>query len=594
MHLQNLGCETPREEDAMYIRKIYQIIAGCLFVLAFTGCFLSPTNTKKESENPQVSTASVDSMFIVLVKRVQTMDTIQSYDGFAASDFTSLKTGFAAAVAKSPNDVKANVGLMVSSLMSLNKSRRVENLADSLDHYSGLLEETAPVSGGSTGNIILGKRLMRKAFQREGIIGLGKALAARAPSLAKAQTQKPSFPKFITLEYIQNIAEEEVKPALDTIIGAAQRLEGLSDASLALVIEDRGECDTFDLDKGEIYVADALCRLARACVGLYCTYDVSLYAPHTNDYRWIDSMQNASESDSVIISLSGDTLYTLYKYDDAAPQIQIANMFKYNLSRDGFLKIRKQNHAQVKADLIGVTDCIKNGVGYIRGEKDYQDNDIIKMTAINDADRDLADFTGDLLEAGVSPDLADRFGSPEKIAGFVKELLSGPFQFDELIDSVRIRTRVNFAAWFDDPVQDLKTLLPKYKWTSESAWKVVEKNYSSAYPTFSRDSSFTLYDYGRPVAMRIPAAFIVRSTVNSWGTTTYYLNRPVRYEATVDSTVYIDPLRLTDPDGVEISPDQIELQVKEGTFFPFFSDYTFHGLFPDLKTRQAWIAMIYQ
>jgi hypothetical protein len=558
--------------------------------ILLVSCFLSPSGPNKEENNPSNAGSNVDSLFAVLVNRIQTMDTIQSYDAFVETDFKSLKDGFSAAVAKTSDNVKANVGLMASTLLSLNKSQRVERLADSLDSYSALLEE---YSNTSTAPLPMEKRLMRKAYKKEGIIGLGKALAARTPLLAKAQTAKPSFPKFITLEYIQNIAEEEVAPALDTIIRAAERLERLSDVALPLIIEDQGECDTFDFDKGEVYVVDALCHLARAEIGFYCTYEMNLYAPQTNDYRWVDSLVN-STTDSVIITLSGDTLYHLYKYDNAGPQIQLANMFKYNLSREGFLKIRKPNHAKVKADLIAVTECVKSAVGSIRAETDNQDNDILKMTDINEADRNLVDFSKDLLDAGISPALADKFSSPEKIAGFVKDLLSGPYQFNETVDSVHVYTKVNLAAWFDNPVVDLKTLLPKYKWTSENVWRVSKQSYKNVYGDFMNDSSFTVYEDSRPYSVRIPQANIVRVAPDQWGNTTYYLNRPIRYEATIDSSIYLDPLRLTDADGIEISSEQINLQIEQKTFFPYFDDYTFHGLFPDLTTRQAWISMIYQ
>ena len=334
----------------MNFKKTSGSIVFCMVAFFFAGCFLSPSEPTKDANDPSNAGSNVDSLFAVLVNRVQTIDTIQSYGAFFETDFKSLRDGFSAAVAKTPDNVKANVGLMASTLLSLNKSQRVQRLADSIDRYAALMDD---YSNASTGPLPMGKRLMRKAYNKEGIIGLGKALAARTPLLAKAQTAKPSFPKFITLEYIQNIAEEEVAPALDTIIRAAQRLEGLGDVTLPLIIEDAGERDTFEFDKGEVYLVDALCHLARAEIGFFCAYDINLYAPQTNDYRWIDSMVN-STNDSAIITLSGDTLYYLNKYDNAGPDIQMANMFKYNLSREGFLKIRKQNHAQVKADLLRI------------------------------------------------------------------------------------------------------------------------------------------------------------------------------------------------------------------------------------------------
>jgi hypothetical protein len=573
-----------------FIQSIKRILC-CLLVIVVAGCFLSPSEPAKTVNNPPTTTGlNVDSLFSLLIARIQNMDNINSYDEFAATDFKSLQAGFSAAATKTPDNVKANVGLMVSSLLSLNKSQRIGMLADSIDSYSHAMD-----SLNSNEATVLNKRLMRKALQKEGVIGLGKALAAKTPSLARVQTAKPSFPKFLTLEYIQKVAEEEIVPALDTIVRAAERLEGLADVALPLIIESEGERDTFELDKGEVYVTDALCRLARAFIGFYCTYDFDLYTPQTNDYRWIDSMVNSASGDSQIISLSGDTLYHLYKYDDAKPQIQLANMFKYNLSRPGFMTIRKQNHAKVKADLIAVTERVKSGVGYIRNESDNQDNDIIKMTQISEADGNLVDLKTEMLDDGVSPALANKFSSPETIADFVKELLSGPYTFDETVEkNVHISMRVNMASWFDNPVTDLRTLLPKYKWTSENTWRVTKQSSQYIYSNFMSDSSFTVYDDGMPVSLRIPQANVIRTTANTWGGTTYYLNRPIRYEATIDSSIYLDPLRLADAGGIEISPEQIDLQIDQKTFFPYFDDYTFHGLFPDMTTRQAWITMIYQ
>jgi hypothetical protein len=122
---------------------------------------------------------------------------------------------------------------------------------------------------------------------------------------------------------------------------------------------------------------------------------------------------------------------------------------------------------------------------------------------------------------------------------------------------------------------------------------VTKQDYAYTYSRSWSDSSFTVYDNGNPVSLRIPPGTIARTVANSWGTT-YYLNRPIRYEATLDSTIYLDPLRLVDAQGMEMSSGQIEQQIEQKTFFPYFDDYTFHGLFPDLTTREAWISMKYQ
>ncbi len=566
-------------------------------MLFFFGCIFGPSDSDKDKDEPSKAASNADSLFTVLVERIQTLDSVESYDEFAATDFTSLKNGFSTAISGSPDNVKANVGFIVSSLLSLNTSQGIEKLADSLDKYFSAVDKNSdtvqPLNDIPVHPVSAGKRLMHKAFHKEGILGLGKALAAKTSTIARAQTVKPSFPQFVTLNYIQQIAESEIAPVLDAIVPAAQRLEKLSDVTLPIIIEDNGEYDTFEFDKGEVYVADAMCHLTRAFIGMFCAYDMDLYAPQTQNYCWIDSVINSEENDSTIIFLSNDTLYRLYKYDNAQSDIYWANMFKYNLERSGFMTIRKQNHAKVKTDLIAVTDLVTAGIGSIRNESDNQDNDIIKMSSIGDADRNLADLKTDMLDEGVSPALANKFASPEAIAGFVKELLSGPYTFTEDFDKVHFSLKVNLAAWFDNPVNDLRTLLPKYTWTSENAWIVGKEKYRNASMTSGWDSSFYVDKYEMPTSVRIPDSNIIRIVPEDWGTK-YVVDRAIYCYATLDSSVYLDPLRLVDNDGIVITPEQIDLQTDQGTFFPYFNDYTFHGLFPEMTTRQAWIDMIYQ
>jgi len=77
-------------------------------------------------------------------------------------------------------------------------------------------------------------------------------------------------------------------------------------------------------------------------------------------------------------------------------------------------------------------------------------------------------------------------------ADFVTQLLSGPYTFDETIDSTHVNLTVNLAAWFDDPVTDLRTLLPRYKWTDEQAWTVRNRMTYLAYAT-QRQYSFSVF-----------------------------------------------------------------------------------------------------
>jgi hypothetical protein len=270
--------------------------------------------------------------------------------------------------------------------------------------------------------------------------------------------------------------------------------------------------------------------------------------------------------------------------------VYAAKMFKYNLQRTGFMTIRKQNHAKAKADLIAVADCIKSGLSFVRTQGSTSNNDIIKMSFINDADKSMLDLKTQMTNDGISPALASKFSSPENIADFVKALLSGPYTFNESHNGITINLKVDLSAWFNNPVSDLRTLLPKYSWTSDNAW-VVKQLDGSYTNTSSPSSHFDAYgDY----AIRIPSSKIVSKTGNAYGDTTYYLNSPINHWATIDSSTYFDPLRLLDENNQPLTMDQVDSLVKLKTYFPCFADYTFHGVFPDMTTRQKWINLIYQ
>jgi hypothetical protein len=592
------------------MKKIKRFIlgAGCLAVgLWCIGCFKSPNQPKTQdpgtivppgdikvpSDSAQVASLT-DSLFTLLVKRVQLAGQAQSYGDWAGIDFISLRNDFNSIIQKQSTSPKANFGFMVSALLTLNTSTTIKELVDSLDVYSNSLD--AWLSTASPTQTITAKRSMHNAYASQGIIGLGKALAVRTGDMVRAQTQKPSFPSFVTQEFIQKIAEGEVVPTLDMIITAAERLEQAGDMSINLVVDDNGQQDSFDLDKGEIYSADALCHLARAYLGMFCAYDMNLYAPGTMNYSWYDDVVGSTSNDSLIITFSGDTLYHMYKYNDIGPMITEAKIFKYNLGRTGFMTIRKANHAKVKADLLAVADLVKTGITYIRNETDNQDNDIIKMSSVNDADRSLVDFKSQLIKDGVSPALANKFATPESIADFVTLLLSGPYTFDETIDSTHVNLTVNLAAWFDDPVTDLRTLLPRYAWTDDNAWTVAKQDDAFTYASQGGVPSFYVYsDNGFPSSVRIAPSLIdsVRQSVWGGGDSIYYLKRPIDYTATIDSSVYLDPLRLVDDNNTMLTTDRIDSLIKQKEFFPYFTDYTFHGVFPAM-TRQKWIDLIYQ
>ena len=526
----------------------------------------------------------IDSLFDRLRDQIGSLDTINSADQFKSKDFASLRDGFDdILISKDSYHMKASIGYIVASVLALNTNASFWKLVDSLDAYYSAIDS----SSGTTLSraIARPKGLMKKSLVSGGVTGLGKSMAAVSWSALALSSADPSFPKFITLSYIQSIAENDVVPVITNVIAACNRMESCGDRSLALAIEG----DTFEIDKGEIHLLDAQMRLLRASLNAYCMYDLDIRAVGANDYSWIDSLRHLDSRSRSIFSLSGDTLKTVWMNDDVAPSSFVARLFKYNMERGGFLTQRRAVGQMVKKDLLAVPLAIKSGIAYIRAETDDQANDIIKISDLMNADRDLVDVPQQMIDDGVSAALANKFRTPESIADFITELLSGSYTFDEMTtDSVRINITVNLTAMLDAPVYDLRTLFPKYEWLPESEWFIRTEDYSSVWPDNSDMIIVSPED-----SLAIPASAIESIDSSDGFYSVVYLKSEYAYKASIDSTISILPLCLLDDSGNRIDFKDIPDMVDAKTFFPYFNDYTVGGVFPGM-TRQKWLDLIYQ
>lgn len=518
---------------------------------------------------------AVDSLFDALRNQIKSLDSLDSADQVKSKDFASIRDGFNRILTSEDSyNMKATIGYMVSSLLALNTNASVWKMVDSLDSYFN--QSDSAVSLSKTG-------LMKKTLAKSGVVGLGKSVAAASLQNLAKMAQKPVFPKFITTSYIQNIAENDVLPILDNLVASCKRMESCGDRSLELTIEG----DTFNIDKGEIFMLEASIHLLRATLNSFCLYEMDLYARGTTTLSWIDTLSDMDSRDFVRYTISGDTLYKNSR-SNVSMSTFMFNTIKYNMERPGFLSIRKNNFARVKADLLAVPATIKAGITYIRAETGDQSKNIIKISDITNADNDLADVPGRMTDHGVSATLANKFKTPETIADFITELLSGPYTLNETIDSTSINIKVNVTAMLDNPVADLRTLLPKYQWLPANEWN----NWNSdqwVNEYFSDNFSFTSSD-----SIAIAGTLIDSIVPDPWYSDgkICYLNTLFNHSAEIDSTVTVLPFTLIDDASARIKSADIDSLVKAKTFFPYFNDYTFGGLFPEMN-RQKWIDMIY-
>ena len=536
-----------------------------------------------------------DSLVKLLIERVQSIEELEGPDELKTIDFISLRNGFEAILAIDANRPKSNIGYMLTAIASLNTNPKIWKIADSLDAYFDALNSESD-NGGT------GKKLMKRAMQKGGVFTLGKALAAKTPAMLMAAAQKPSFPKFLTVSYIQDLIEQDLIPVVVAVSQAAERVEALSDATVPITVDG----DEFEIDKGEVYAFDAYMRLVQASMFMFCTYDMDLYTSADRmDYSWVDTMVGIDNEYRTIYTLSNDTLFRIDSWgDDKKEMMTMMGMLHYNIEeRTSFMTIKRPYHSAVFDNLKAIPAKIKAGLAAIKAETDDQENDLLKISMIDSANAEMLDFSGEMRDEGFSASFAENFSSIDKLMDFVNSLLSGPYTFDDVVDGKQVTITVNLPAYYSNPVADLRDLLPHYTWTSETEWAKLDTSmwggqyysrrtvYNQAESRYDTLYYINVYEYNE-TEVRIADNLIDSVVTSEWGDKKYYINHPIHYSVNIDSTYYFDGLRLTDENNQIISNEQIEELIDNKMFFPYFDDYTFNGLFPDM-TRAKWLDLIW-
>jgi hypothetical protein len=598
-------------------------------LLVMNGCFPTdsgddnPAGNGNPSDNPFIigddpenlpddintsantSDAGIDSMFNLLINRITAFEDINSTSDFYSLDFTSLRQGFGAAIHKNPNHVKANAGFIVASILSINGNKDLQKVIDSIDvyindmdaYYSPEFDDGPFLTKKSTlkKNRTLSTGFLSKTFTDHGILSAGQVLFAETPKVLMTQTSRPSFPRFLTISYIQNMIETGIIPRLSEVIAATQRLRALTDMSLLVTIEG----ETAEIDAGDIMILEGIVRAARAGFTMLCIYDCDIYSPDgSKDMRWIDdlirSADTASATEVVTFSINGDTLQTVYASDLTGITSPIADVYRYNLKRSGFLSIRRSYHEDVHSDLKAIPVLIKAGLTAIKNEDDNQDNDLIPSSDVLDMTAEMGEFSQDMLSEGFSTEFSGNFKSPEALMDFISLLLSQPYPFKETIDGKNIEITVDLSKFFTNPASSLKEYWPKYKFTegSERYVSVTSGPYINEFTrrTFSVDG-----DYYDSVIIAIPESMIDSVVTSSFSDQSkmYYLKSSCSVTKEVDSLRISTAIQLVDDDNnpinyFELINDELSPELLS-KLFPYFNDYTFGDVFPDMQTRQNWI-----
>jgi len=557
----------------------------------------NPNNQPTQSQADQAE-AIADSAYQQLAKLFQSLDTAYTYDEVAQIAFSACQDRFMTALNLDAKNMKGNLGYAVSSIMSLNASSTAHKIVDSITVWDN--GGPAPKSLGK-----LAKRLFT-----DGIL------------FQQAAVQKPSFPRFLTMSFIQNAVASEVLPVLNNAVAALSRVEAIANATTTVTYEG----ENVKIDLGEVYVLDASVRFTRAAFAMMCMYNMNFETNSTDSsMSWVDSVKDNPKlrqrnytlvRNDTVYYVSMDLIaakiateentyyqsnyycygpygyncyysyypvtYTTYRYftfDQAATAMR---MLRHNLTRPDFMTLRGNGNSVAYADLLAIPAKLKAALSSIRNETGAQDNDVIKLADVINLDNGITDTKSQLSDYGISNTLADKFNTPESFLDFITALLSGPYNFNETIEGKNVVVKIDLGVLLRNPVTDLRALLPKYKWLDESLWKVYKINGPNITSVWDTMSVAMTYGFGIDTLIIDPAR--VDSIQENSTNRRYFLNSPVHYAAYVDSSVAIEPVNLIDDAGNVI---------QSNSTLPYFNDYTFGGLFPDLTTRQNWLDLIH-
>lgn len=571
------------------------LVAIAMYVcpLLLVGCFGG--NSGNEENVEQIDDATVNELFDSMVVQLERFYDVEETGDVYADDFGKMATSFKQVYDNNPKHMKAGVGYIVSSVANLNHNQALQEVADSMDSYINSLfdywDGTDEWGAAEVAQSRKESKLFSNAYRNGGVEGLGTAMLAHTPKMMRGRANMPNFPKMITMSKIQSLVESEIIPVLNGAIDVVEKLEDESVGSLLITYEE----DTFEIDQGEMYLADASLRLLRYALLWVTTYNYDIETPDGQGlHAFIDKMMELEEEtesfDGIVYSLSpdGDTLYRdnlWFNSSDKEMYEYIYDVLAHNLKRSEFLGLRSQNHAKMYTDIQAIPVKLKKAIQFIKAETDNQENDILKIADIDELSAEMVDIADEMTDMNFSTDFADNFRTPVAMADFISEILSGPYTFKESVEGVDFDYTIDLSKYYTNPHQNIQEWLPLYKLSGKE--NCIAETASEGWPSEVTSSSFTLWD-GDSVS-------IDPSLIESINGSTVTLKKAYSVEVSRTKRRDFMPFVLVDTNGDAIADnyDEVEDAIFSDENFLHFEDYTFNGIFPNM-TRAKWIDLFQQ
>ena len=332
-------------------------------------------------------------------------------------DFSDADRLYREAIAADPRNTEAQFGAALTHLLVLAINEDVRALQDSLNAYTGDDE-------GSGKLAIVAMDLAATA-----------EIAAKSPLLVAKMTQD-AIEDPLKVSDIQQTIEEEILPAIDYALERLQIVEGDPDFTFELTPEMQGdeEEEPREIDLGEVYMIDASLRLLKAVFLVVTAYDFDF--DDNGSYAFLDDGSNENVLRHMERLDKTGTFMTL-RSADAMPG--------------------------AKASILTAVDKMEQGMAAVRAETDDQDDDIILADDLDDLDEEI-----DLSDQDDVPVFFRDIRTTGDALRKAREILEGTVEIEADFDgdegTPKQTVVFDVGQFYDNPVQDLRTLLPYHTW----------------------------------------------------------------------------------------------------------------------------------
>lgn len=470
-------------------------------------------------------------------------------------ELTEYEEGFNDALALDPECSSAHFGLAVIKMLQMNEANGLDDLMD-LVGENGLVLPTGLVLRGHSTLDLLAGGLMGRSFTIMHRAPL--ALVPQEISLAAPTADKDGE---ALIRELQTHIHDVLIPTATAIVNHLSHASNNENFHFVIPNDDGTEAE-FDL--GDVYVLEAIARALRAGLYIATAYDVEL-AP-TGDYTWLTepfvdteftSYELTDEGMHQHLKLIDDEEVTLrrqYQLQEHIESLLSPGSHFLTLWTDPWSGENAMSAAH--GDMQTLLTRLELAYAFIQAEDDPQENDVITQMMLTELDAAILEMGADI------PEYLGTWEALPDIINWVESLISGPYTFEiPQEDEEVLELTVNISALFTDPVEDWKTKLPYMTWLDFEDFAAHDETHT--------DGPY-LHDPTQPYPAIIGGEEMVFENISSYSKEFIYWVSEAPF------------LFLDGPGGEPLG---------EGELFPYFPDYTFGGLFPDM-TRDNFLLLL--